>query len=291
MAAVLSFILCLNACGSNASQNKNDEKEKITSFINEFYTNGIKETNAYSKDSPLLSAKLKSLMAEVSSITEEDAKRIKSSANPTDKGLVFEGPLFNGSEGGVSVTVLNVTTKENTAIADVEFEYTNDVKTKSKERVALVNENGWKIDNVFFHESKDDHSTQALLQGFVDSPVTGTTQLEMNQSAGRIAEIAEQKMNTLFNQILAKNKEDKLFIEKATIAQKQWASYAKAQWNMKYPHYDDPNSGTTGYGSVGPMCAALYRAELCKARTKELTIWMEGMLEGDVCSGSVGFKQ
>ena len=176
MAAVLSFILCLNACGSNAtsttsndSHATSDSKAEITNAINSFYTNGIKETNAYSKDSPLLSAKLKSLMAEVSSITEEDAKRIKSSANPTDKGLVFEGPLFNGSEGGVSVTVLNVTTKENTAIADVEFEYTNDVKTKSKERVALVNENGWKIDNVFFHESQDDKNTQALLQNFVQN--------------------------------------------------------------------------------------------------------------------------
>jgi outer membrane lipopolysaccharide assembly protein LptE/RlpB len=181
MAAALSFILCLNACGSNAttstsndshattSSTTSDSKTEITSAINAFYTNGVKVTDAYSKDSPLLSAKLKALMTEVSNITEADAKRIKSSASPTDKGLVFEGPLFNGSEGGVAVTVLNVTTKENTAIADVEFEYTNDVKTKSKERVALVNENGWKIDNVFFHESQDDKNTQALLQNFVQS--------------------------------------------------------------------------------------------------------------------------
>lgn len=118
----------------------------------------------------------------------------------------------------------------------------------------------------------------------------GESQFEMNESAGEKALKAKQKMNALFNQVLTKHKEDKVFTEKATIAQKQWEAYANAQWDMKFPHYENAESGTTGYGSVGSMCSAEYRAELYDARIKELTVWVEGVPEGDACSGSVGFS-
>lgn len=41
------------------------------------------------------------------------------------------------------------------------------------------------------------------------------------------------------------------------------------------------------YGSVYPMCAALFLKELTEERTEKLRVWLNGIEEGDVCSGSV----
>jgi hypothetical protein len=44
------------------------------------------------------------------------------------------------------------------------------------------------------------------------------------------------------------------------------------------------------YGSVHPMCVAMYLTQLTEERIKILRIWLDGIEEGDVCCGSVKSK-
>ena len=41
------------------------------------------------------------------------------------------------------------------------------------------------------------------------------------------------------------------------------------------------------YGSVYPMCYSLFLKEMTEERTKKLRVWLTGIKEGDICSGSV----
>jgi len=54
---------------------------------------------------------------------------------------------------------------------------------------------------------------------------------------------------------------------------------------MKFP---DREPGF--YGSVLPMCEAMYLAELTQDRIKALNVWIEGVEEGNVCAGTVKVK-
>jgi len=53
---------------------------------------------------------------------------------------------------------------------------------------------------------------------------------------------------------------------------------------MKYPE------GKT-YGSIQPVCRANYLEELTRTRIKTLQVWITGIEEGDLCSGSVRMKE
>jgi len=55
---------------------------------------------------------------------------------------------------------------------------------------------------------------------------------------------------------------------------------------MKYP---DREPGY--YGSIQPMCEAMYLAELTQDRIKALKVWIEGVEEGDMCAGTVKVKE
>jgi hypothetical protein len=54
---------------------------------------------------------------------------------------------------------------------------------------------------------------------------------------------------------------------------------------IKYPDREDGY-----YGSVQPMCWCMYVTYLTQERTKKLKVWLTGIEEGDVCSGSVKTK-
>ena len=44
------------------------------------------------------------------------------------------------------------------------------------------------------------------------------------------------------------------------------------------------------YGSIQPTCWSNYLQELTEERTKRLKIWLTGIEEGNMCSGSVNIK-
>ena len=110
-----------------------------------------------------------------------------------------------------------------------------------------------------------------------------TTQLESNQCADKQYQEADAELNRVYKAILEKYKKDALFIEKLRAAQRAWLAYRDAEIEAKYPHAGEPRY----YGSIFPMCDALYRAELTQERTRKLREWLDGGEEGDACGGSV----
>lgn len=108
------------------------------------------------------------------------------------------------------------------------------------------------------------------------------TQLEMNQCGEAGYNEADTELNTIYKKIKEIYREDQVFLEKLKKAQLAWIKLRDADLDLQYPHADEPQY----YGSVFPMCAAGYKAQLTLQRTEFLKQWLIGVEEGDVCGGS-----
>jgi len=111
------------------------------------------------------------------------------------------------------------------------------------------------------------------------------TQSQMNQDAAKSFQKADKELNDIYKKILISYKEDTLFIKNLKISQRLWVQFKKAEMDMKYPNYS-----LGYYGSIQPMCELIYEEQLTKDRIKTLKVWLTGIEEGDVCSGSVKTK-
>ena len=113
--------------------------------------------------------------------------------------------------------------------------------------------------------------------------VISQTQGEMNAEKEKSYKSSDKKLNAVYQAILEEYKNDTIFIEALRLSQRNWIKFRDSELKMKYPERE-----TEGYyGSVYPMCEAIYLNELTKSRIKTLKTWLEGIEEGDVCSGSV----
>ncbi|MEJ7558649.1 MAG: lysozyme inhibitor LprI family protein [Pedobacter sp.] len=108
-------------------------------------------------------------------------------------------------------------------------------------------------------------------------------QSSRNTKAASGFEQADKELNQVYKQILKNYAGQPLFISKLKIAQRLWIQLRDAEMGAKFP-----KAGT--YGSVQPMCEEEYLAQLTRERVKFLRIWLTGIQEGDVCSGSVKIK-
>ena len=117
-----------------------------------------------------------------------------------------------------------------------------------------------------------------------------STQVEMNSCAGKEYTAADAELNRVYGSILEKYKEDPKFIAKLRASQRAWLTYRDAEFEAKFPHEDESKSPHF-YGSIFPMCAAQYRAQLTQERIVKLREWLDGTEEGDVCAGSVHRKE
>ena len=111
------------------------------------------------------------------------------------------------------------------------------------------------------------------------------SQGEMNADADKKYQVADKKLNTVYQKILADYKADTAFIKNFKIAQRLWVQYRDAEMKAIFP---DREAGY--YGSVQPMCWSVYLTSLTEERTKTITVWLTGMEEGEVCSGSIKTK-
>ncbi len=112
----------------------------------------------------------------------------------------------------------------------------------------------------------------------------GQTQAELNTEAKTEYKKVDKDLNQVYQKLLQDYKSDTIFIKCLKEAQRQWVKFRDAQVKMKYPPYKDAGE------SVLPMCCNYYLKELTTNRIKELKKWIDGVEEGDVCSGSVKFK-
>lgn len=112
------------------------------------------------------------------------------------------------------------------------------------------------------------------------------TQRDMEKDACGGFEKADAELNRVYKKILTKYRSDKAFLEKLKKAQKAWLAYRDAHIESVYPAGDKQ----VEYGSVYGMCLCGVKQELTAQRTKTLRQWSEGVMEGDVCSGSRKWK-
>lgn len=108
------------------------------------------------------------------------------------------------------------------------------------------------------------------------------TQPEMNKDVYDALKIADKELNEVYRKILIEYKEDSIFLKSLKNAQRFWIKFRDAELEMKYPNYED-----LYYSSSYPMCRAIYLKELTEERTNKLIVWLHGIEEGDICSGSV----
>jgi uncharacterized protein YecT (DUF1311 family) len=113
----------------------------------------------------------------------------------------------------------------------------------------------------------------------------GQSQRELNEDTAKDYQKADKELNNVFQEILKEYKKDTAFIKNLKVAQKIWVQFRDAEMKAKYPDREDGY-----YGSVQPMCWYLYKTELTEERSKKLKVWLTGIKEGDVCSGSVKRK-
>ena len=113
----------------------------------------------------------------------------------------------------------------------------------------------------------------------------GQNQAEMNAKAKAEYEKVDKELNQVYEKLVQDYKSDTVFIKSTKEAQRQWVKFRDAQVKMKYPAYKDAGE------SVLPMCRNYYLKELTANRIKELKQWIDGVEEGDVCSGSIKIKQ
>jgi len=114
------------------------------------------------------------------------------------------------------------------------------------------------------------------------SCATAQTQLEMNECSGAEGQKAEEEMNRVYKQLLARASATPAYREKLEAAQKAWLAYRDAELEAKYPAQDK----RADYGSVYPMCFANYRTDLTRQRIQEIKALLKQT--DDVCAGEWG---
>jgi uncharacterized protein YecT (DUF1311 family) len=94
---------------------------------------------------------------------------------------------------------------------------------------------------------------------------------------------ADALLNKTYNQVLTEYSKNAVFIRKLKMAQRAWIAYRDAQLEAQYPEPDKRGA----YGSSYPNCRCIALAQLTTQRAAELKKWIDGIEEGDVCSGSI----
>ena len=116
------------------------------------------------------------------------------------------------------------------------------------------------------------------------------TQMELNVEACDKYNKADAELNKVYKQIQSEYKTETLFLQKLKKAQNAWVAFRDAQLEAKFPFKPKENP-TQLYGSVYPMCRCLVLEEITQKRVEELKVWIDGIEEGDVCTGSVKIKE
>ena len=210
---------------------KNDSnKTDIESKINQLYA---KQESIYGKepDANLFSKPIVESLKNVQNITKADAERIKNSNSPSDKPVMLEGSVFTSMyDGFAKYTIGEITVTENATEAAVSFESNGTPKETWTDKVLLVNENGWKIDNVVFTgknvDDKDLKGRLASVKAVEETPnnvdasaVYGTYEGEIPcaDCSGILQNLTLNKDNTYILKSTYKGKGDgKPFTDKGT---------------------------------------------------------------------------
>jgi uncharacterized protein YecT (DUF1311 family) len=109
------------------------------------------------------------------------------------------------------------------------------------------------------------------------------SQSQMNSQAYAKYQKVDKELNQVYQKILKEYAAQPAFIKNLKAAQRLWVQLRDAELAAKYPQSEI-------YGSMGPMCRAIYLSDLTTERIKFLKVWLDGIPEGDACAGSVKTK-
>lgn len=109
------------------------------------------------------------------------------------------------------------------------------------------------------------------------------TQGDLDEQACSQFHRADVAMNETYSNVLKEYAKDEQFISKLKTAQKSWLAFRDAHMEALYPR----TNRQAEYGTVYPMCHCIQLQGLTEERTKQLKVWLVGIMEGDVCTGSV----
>jgi hypothetical protein len=102
-------------------------------------------------DTSLFSRDLVDKLNNLKRIRIMDEERIRKSEHPTDKPIMIEGSIFSSLMDGYSeYSIREISIEDSSSEVIVEFIYPSDPIEKWQDIVILLNENGWKIDDVIF---------------------------------------------------------------------------------------------------------------------------------------------
>ena len=97
---------------------------------------------------------------------------------------------------------------------------------------------------------------------------------------------AEKEINSVYQKILKEYSYDKEFIKNLKASQRLWIQFRDAEIKARFP-----NQTPGYYGSVYTSCVSGLKTQLTNERIKTLKLWLTGIEEGEVCSGSVKIKR
>ena len=109
------------------------------------------------------------------------------------------------------------------------------------------------------------------------------SQFEINKEANKEYKKADIALHSMYQKILSEYNSDSIFINRLKKTQRIWITYRDAELGMKFPS----ENKQAEYGSVYPMCVSSFLEKLTKERTQKLKVWVIGINEGNICSGSV----
>lgn len=115
------------------------------------------------------------------------------------------------------------------------------------------------------------------------------TQAQINACAGAAFGRADAELNRVWQAIQTKYADQPVFLARLKAAQRAWLSFRDAEMAARFPLAPGQQAHVE-YGSVFPMCESQLKATLTAQRTAQLKVWLDGVEEGDVCSGSVKLK-
>jgi hypothetical protein len=150
---LIFFLLLLNniSCISKCSLNEIfiEDKEIVKNTVSEFYNNY--NGNFRQADTAYLTQNLKTAIINAIATEKESALEVKASRYPSDKPKILEGEILAGLYESFTAFSITDITIHNDTLASSEIQFNNHYYSiKWADSVVLVNENGWKIADIFF---------------------------------------------------------------------------------------------------------------------------------------------
>lgn len=139
---LLAFVTSLTVVSCNGKQ------KAAADAANQFFS--AYQKNFRTADPRYLSTALAAEIQKATAGEKASAARMKAGPTPTDKPNLLEGELFCSLyEGYTSFKTGDVRMKDGKAYVTVEFEHST-YKEKWKDELVMVDENGWKVDDLLY---------------------------------------------------------------------------------------------------------------------------------------------